>query len=125
MLEWVYRISEQVQLLANNDPEYRELTQRRLGMNEKFELLLSKLTEEDREFLLEYMDISENQQYRFSQLAWLYGKQHHKQQKSPPDLRPGVLHIKDAGPTMLRRCAGCCPRTAAGCGGSIPGTAHP
>jgi hypothetical protein len=69
MLEWVYRISEQVQLLANNDPEYRELTQRRLGMNGKFEQLLSKLTEEDREFLLEYMDISENQQYRFSQLA--------------------------------------------------------
>ena len=77
MLEWVYRISEQVQLLANNDPEYQELTQQRLGMNEKFELLLSKLTEEDREFLLEYMDISENQQYRFSQLAWLYGKQRH------------------------------------------------
>ena len=77
MLEWVYRISEQVQLLANNDPEYQELTQRRLGMNKEFELLLSKLTEEDREFLLEYMDISENQQYRFSQLAWLYGKQRH------------------------------------------------
>ena len=77
MLEWVYHISEQVQLLANNDPEYRELTQRRLGMNEQFERFLSKLTEEDREFLLEYMDISENQQYRFSQLAWLYGKQHH------------------------------------------------
>ena len=77
MLEWVYRISEQVQLLANNDPEYQELTQQRLAMNEKFELLLSKLTEEDREFLLEYMDISENQQYRFSQLAWLYGKQHY------------------------------------------------
>ena len=77
MLEWVYRISEQVQLLANNDPEYQELTQQRLAMNEKFELLLSKLSEEDREFLLEYMDISENQQYRFSQIAWLYGKQHH------------------------------------------------
>ena len=77
MLEWVYRVSEQVQLLANNDPEYRELTQRRLGMNEKFEQLLSGLSEEDREFLLEYIDISENQQYRFSQLAWLYGKLHH------------------------------------------------
>ena len=77
MLEWVYRVSEQVQLLANNDPEYRDLTQRRLGMNEKFEQLLSGLSEEDREFLPEYIDISENQQYRFSQLAWLYGKLHH------------------------------------------------
>ena len=76
MLDWVYRVSEQVQLLANNDPEYRELTQRRLSMNEEFEQLLSKLSDEDREFLLEYMDISENQQYRFSQLAWLYGKRH-------------------------------------------------
>ena len=77
MLDWVYRVSEQVQLLANNAPEYRELTQRRLSMNKEFEQLLSKLRDEDREFLLEYMDISENQQYRFSQLAWLYGKQHH------------------------------------------------
>ena len=77
MLEWVYRVSEQVQLLANNDPEYRELTQRRLGMNGIFEQLLSGLSEEDREFLLEYIDIAENQQYRFSQLAWLYGKLHH------------------------------------------------
>ena len=77
MLEWVYRVSEQVQLLANNDPEYRELTQHRLDMNAKFGKLLSRLSEEDREFLLEYMDITENQHYRFSQLAWLYGKQHH------------------------------------------------
>ena len=66
MLEWVYRVSEQVQKLADSDPEYRELTQRRL----------SRLSEADREFLLEYMDIAENQQYRFSQLAWRYGKLH-------------------------------------------------
>ena len=78
MLEWVYRISEQVQLLANNDPEYQELTQQRLAMNEKFELLLSKLTEEDREFLLEYMDISENA-YRLSSAM----------HPLPPSLREG------------------------------------
>ena len=76
MLEWVYRVSEQVQQLADSDPEYRELTQRRLAMNEEFEQRLFQLSEEDREFLLEYMDIAENQQYRFAQLAWRYGRLH-------------------------------------------------
>ena len=76
MLEWIYRVSEQVQKLADSDPEYRELTQRRLALNEEFERRLSRLSEEDREFLLEYMDIAENQQYRFSQLAWRCGKLH-------------------------------------------------
>ncbi|MBQ7231336.1 MAG: hypothetical protein IJX04_10640 [Oscillospiraceae bacterium] len=76
MLEWVLRVSEQVQQLANKDPEYRELTQRRSALNREFEEFLSGLSEADRAFLLEYMDIAENQQYRFSQLAWLYGKLH-------------------------------------------------
>lgn len=76
MLEWVYRVSEQVQQLAHSDPEYRELTQRRLAMNEEFEQRLSRLDEADGEFPLEYMDVAENQQYRFAQLAWLYGKFH-------------------------------------------------
>ncbi len=76
MLEWVLRVSEQVQQLANNDPEYRELTQRRSALNREFEECLSRLCEEDREFLLEYMEIAANQQYRFSQLAWRYGKLH-------------------------------------------------
>lgn len=76
MLEWVLRVSEQVQQLANKDPEYRALTQRRSALNREFEEFLSGLSEADRAFLLEYMDIAENQQYRFSQLAWLYGKLH-------------------------------------------------
>lgn len=31
---------------------------------------------EDRELLLDYMDVVGNMQYRISQLAWLYGKLH-------------------------------------------------
>ena len=38
--------------------------------------LLDRLTEEDRELLLEYMDVVGNMQYRITQLAWLYGKLH-------------------------------------------------
>lgn len=76
MLEWVWRVSEQVQQLAKTDPEYRELTRKRAELDDAFSNLLSRLTEEDRELLLEYMEIAENQQYRFSQLAWRYGTLH-------------------------------------------------
>lgn len=76
MLEWVWNVSEQVQQLANMDSEYRELSQRRAELNEGFSALLSQLSEDDREFLLEYKDIADNQQYRFAQLAWRYGTLH-------------------------------------------------
>ena len=51
MLEWVYRIADRVDAMAKADPEYREL-------------------------FLEYMNLAVDMQYRKSQLAWYYGKQH-------------------------------------------------
>ena len=53
MLEWVWRISEQVQQLANMDSEYRELAQKRSELDNDFSTLLSRLSEDDRELLLE------------------------------------------------------------------------
>ena len=76
MLEWVYRASEQVQQLANMDTEYRALSEKRAELDGAYAALLSRLSEADRELLLEYMDIAENLQYRFSQLAWRYGTLH-------------------------------------------------
>lgn len=76
MLEWVWRISEQVQQLANIDSEYRELAQKRYELDNDFSTLLSRLSEDDRELLLEYMDVVGNLQYRFAQLAWRYGTLH-------------------------------------------------
>ena len=76
MLEWVWRISEQVQQLANIDSEYRELAQKRSELDNDFSTLLSRLSEDDRELLLEYMDVVGNLQYRFAQLAWRYGTLH-------------------------------------------------
>lgn len=76
MLEWVWRISEQVQQLANMDSEYRELAQKRSELDNDFSTLLSRLSEDDRELLLEYMDVVGNLQYRFAQLAWRYGTLH-------------------------------------------------
>ena len=76
MLEWVWRISEQVQQLANMDSEYRELAQKRSELDDDFSALLSRLSEDDRELLLEYMDVAGNLQYRFAQLAWRYGTLH-------------------------------------------------
>ena len=76
MLEWVWRISEQVQQLANMNSEYRELAQKRSELDNDFSTLLSRLSEDDRELLLEYMDVVGNLQYRFAQLAWRYGTLH-------------------------------------------------
>ena len=76
MLEWIWRISEQVQQLANMDSEYRELAQKRSELDNDFSTLLSRLSEDDRELLLEYMDVVGNLQYRFAQLAWRYGTLH-------------------------------------------------
>ena len=75
MLEWVWRASEQVQQLANNDPEYQQLARRRMELEPGFQMLLDKLTEEDREALLDYMEAESDLHYRYSQLAWLYGRQ--------------------------------------------------
>lgn len=76
MLEWVWRVSEQVQQLANMDSEYQELTQRQSELVDDFSALLTRLSEDDRELLLEYMDVAGNLQYRFAQLAWRYGTLH-------------------------------------------------
>lgn len=76
MLEWVYRVVEEVQREANIDPEYRELAQRRAELDRPFSDLLSRLSKDDRKLLLEYMDVAGDLQYRFSQLAWRYGKYH-------------------------------------------------
>ena len=76
MLEWVYRIVEEVQKEANRDPDYRELSQRRAALDGAFSDLLSRLSEDDRQMLLEYMDVVGDLQYRFSQLAWMYGRDH-------------------------------------------------
>ena len=76
MLEWVLRIADRVDILAKADPEYQELSRQRLELEPEYESLLERMPLADRELLLEYMDVVGNMQYRFSQLAWLYGKLH-------------------------------------------------
>ena len=61
MLAWVWRVSDQVQQLANNDPEYRKLNAQRAELDGAFTDLLNRLSESDRELLLEYMDVTGNQ----------------------------------------------------------------
>ena len=76
MLQWVYRIADWVDSLAKSDPEYRELDRQRLALEEAYSQFVEQLDEEDRELLLEYMDVVGNMHYRKTQLAWLYGKLH-------------------------------------------------
>ena len=76
MLQWVYRIADRVDALAAKDTEYRELDRRRKEREGAYDGLLARLITEDREMLLEYLDVTGNMQYRLTQLAWLYGKLH-------------------------------------------------
>lgn len=78
MPEWVYRAAQRVDALARIDPEYQELAKQRLYLEDAYIALLDRLNEEDRELLLEYMDIVANMQYRMTQLAWQDGRLHPK-----------------------------------------------
>ena len=51
MIEWVMGVVDRIEEEARRDPEYREL-------------------------ILEYMETPMNRQYRFSQIAWRYGRRH-------------------------------------------------
>ena len=76
MLQWVYRIADRVDDMARIDPEYREMDRQRKELEVAYMELLERLSEEDRELFLEYMNLVVDMQYRKSQLAWLYGKRH-------------------------------------------------
>ena len=76
MLEWVLHAADQVDRIARSDPEYRELARQRSALDSAYNEILDRLSKEDRELLLEYMDIVGNMQYRITQLAWRYGRLH-------------------------------------------------
>ena len=76
MLEWVMRVADRVDALVKSDPEYQELAKQRIALEPDYEALLTRLSEKDRELLLEYMELVGNMQYRTTQFAWLYGKRH-------------------------------------------------
>ena len=74
MIEWVTRVVDRVEAEARRDPEYLELMAHQVELVPAFDELLKRLSEEDRELILEYMETALNRQYRFSQLAWSYGR---------------------------------------------------
>lgn len=76
MLEWVMRTAERVDAIAKHDPEYLELARQQIELAPKYESLLVRIAPEDRDPLLEYMDVTANMQYRISQLAWRYRTLH-------------------------------------------------
>ena len=74
MIEWVTGVVDRVEAEARQDTEYRNLMEHQVELVPAFEALLDRLSEEDRELILEYMETAMNRQYRFSQLAWRYGR---------------------------------------------------
>ena len=74
MIEWVMGVVDRIEEEARRDLEYRELTEHQVELVPAFDALLQRLSEDDRELILEYMETAMNRQYRFSQLAWRYGR---------------------------------------------------
>ena len=76
MIEWVMGVVDRIEEEARRDSEYRELTAHQVELVPAFDALLERLSEDDRELILEYMETAMNRQYRFSQIAWRYGRRH-------------------------------------------------
>ena len=76
MIEWVMGVVDRIEEEARRDLEYRELMAHQVELVPAFDALLQRLSEDDRELILEYMETAMNRQYRFSQIAWRYGRRH-------------------------------------------------
>ena len=76
MIEWVMGVVDRIEEQARRDPEYRELMEHQVELVPAFDALLQRLSEDDRELILEYTETAMNRQYRFSQIAWRYGRRH-------------------------------------------------
>lgn len=76
MRQWVTQAVDRVEAEARLDPEYRALFRRQQELAPAFDALMEHMAEEDRELILEHMETAMNRQYRFSQLAWQYGRRH-------------------------------------------------
>ena len=76
MIEWVMGVVDRIEEEARRDPEYREFMEHQEELVPAFDALLQRLSVYDRELILEYMETAMNRQYRFSQIAWRYGRRH-------------------------------------------------
>ena len=76
MIEWVMGVVDWIEEEARQDPEYRALTEHQAELAPAVEEFFRRLSEDDRELILEYMETAMNRQYRFSQIAWRYGRRH-------------------------------------------------
>ena len=76
MIEWVMGVVDRIEEQARRDPEYRELMEHQVELVPAFDALLQRLSEDDRELILEYTETAMNRQYRFSQIAWRYRRRH-------------------------------------------------
>lgn len=94
VLEWVDWAYEQVLALARTDRDYRELTEEQRQAADEFEKVLGCLSEQDREAVLEYLNLSIDMQYRQTQVAYEFGKlvgRNQKQIRAEEEKNPGPL----------------------------------
>ncbi|MBR2047679.1 MAG: hypothetical protein IJ960_03695 [Oscillospiraceae bacterium] len=70
MDKWIYYGMRQVEELTRTDPYYLELLEEHRKLLPDFEALLEKLTFEDRELLLEYLNLQIDLQAQETRIAY-------------------------------------------------------
>lgn len=74
MEKWLTYGADQVDAMARMDPEYRSLSESQQALVPEFDRLMEGLPREQRELILEYLNLSVDMEYRKTQLVWNYKK---------------------------------------------------
>lgn len=74
MEDWIYWATDRVHELALADPDYRSLAKEQEALSVPFEELLSRLSEAERDLILDYLNNAVDLEYQQTRLAYLLGK---------------------------------------------------
>lgn len=72
MDEWMAHGADFVETLAQRDPVFHGLRQELEVLTPAFDRLLEALPEDDRELILEYLNLQTDMEARKTFLAWMY-----------------------------------------------------
>ena len=79
MQEWAYYAMDAIHALAQEDPDYLSLNEKRLGMEAEYERVMAGLPQAQRELIEDYQRICEEMQFQKIRLAYFLGRKHREE----------------------------------------------